>query len=375
MEIVINTSTQRFGGSVQVALSFIYECIHFPDNNYHVWVGPGVRKSLKEKDFPHNFKFYDFDFGVINLATTRLIQKTLAPFEAKIKPDVIIATSGPSYFKSDTPQIIGFNLPLYIYPESPFVKSLSIKQKAKLLLRKRLHYYFFKREASAYVTQTDDVARRVRKSLNTDKVFTVTNTYSNFYKLDSSYPNRLPPRNTDEVRLLTISSFYPHKNLDIIPKIVANLRKLGLKNIRFVVTLKEEDFISQMGGVPEILNVGPINPEECPSLYKECDFMFLPTLAECFSASYPEAMIMEKPIITTNLGFATSICGDAALYYKAKDAQDAANVIVRLINDKQLQDSLVQRGLTRLKQFDSARTRAEKYLKICKDISENEKRK
>ena len=77
MEIVINSSTQRFGGSVQVALSFIYECIHFPENNYHVWVGPGVKKSLKESDFPNNFKFYDFDFGVINLSTTKKIQKSL----------------------------------------------------------------------------------------------------------------------------------------------------------------------------------------------------------------------------------------------------------------------------------------------------------
>src|SRR5690606_26175676 len=97
-----------------------------------------------------------------------------------------------------------------------------------------LHYYFFKREASAYVTQTEDVARRVRKSLQTENVFTVTNTYSNFYTSHKTYANRLPTRKPGEIRLLTISSYYPHKNLDIIPKIVVNLRHRGMTNIRFV---------------------------------------------------------------------------------------------------------------------------------------------
>ena len=53
-----------------------------------------------------------------------------------------------------------------------------------------------------------------------------------------------------------------------------------------------------------IINVGPIKSAECPSLYSECDIMFFSTLLECFSASYAEAMIMKKPIITTDMGFA-----------------------------------------------------------------------
>ncbi|QAA81291.1 glycosyltransferase family 1 protein [Aequorivita sp. H23M31] len=375
MKIVINTATQRFGGSVQVALSFIYECIHFPEHEYHVWAGPGIKKSLIESDFPSNFTFTYFDFGVISLSSTKKIHRILLAQEKEIKPDVIIATSGPSYFKSLSPQIIGFNLPLYIYPESPYLKELSLKKKLKLYLKKRLHYYFFKREAAAFVTQTDDVRERVKKAFKTNKVYTVTNTYSNFYKRKDVFPNLLPERKEGELRLLTVSSYYPHKNLEIIPEIIGHLKNKGFNNIRFVVTLKEEDFHKILGGASGITNVGPLNPEKCPSLYKECDFMFLPTLAECFSASYPEAMIMEKPIITTDLGFAKSICGEAALYYKAKDANAAADAILRLINERDLAETLVQKGLKQLHQFDSARTRAEKYLKICKEISEYDKRK
>ncbi|HET8804194.1 MAG TPA: glycosyltransferase [Aequorivita sp.] len=365
MKLIINTSHQRFGGAIQVALSFIYECRHFPENDYHVWVGPGVAKSLNEKDFPTNFKFYYFDFGPIGFSTIKSIQQNLAPLEGKINPDIIIATSGPSYFHSQAPQVIGFNLPLYIYPESPYVKNLSFLKKLKLSAKKKIHFYYFKRDGIAFVVQTNDVNKRVKKALKTERVFTVTNTYNSFYKEPTVFRNKLPPRKEKEIRCLTISSYYGHKNLEIIPEIIKNLRKQKRYGIQFILTLKENDFKKKFGNIPEIINVGPIKPEECPSLYNECDFMFLPTLAECFSASYPEAMIMQKPIITTDLGFARSICGEAAEYYIPGDPKDASAKILNLISDESRQKNLQKLGLKELKKFDSAQERAEKYLEIC----------
>jgi len=225
VKIVVNSAHQRLGGGAQVALSFIYECRRFPEHEYHIWVGPGVARSLQETDLPSNFHFPQFNFGVIDLATTRRINRRLQAEEQKIRPDVIIATSGPSYFHSRAPQIIGFNLPLYIYPESPYVKGLSSYRKLRLLVKKQLHYYFFKRDAAAYVVQTDDVNRRVRKALGTDRVYTVTNTHSAFYLDWKKYPDRLPPQKADKVRCLTLSAWYPHKNLRIIPAVLVEPRR------------------------------------------------------------------------------------------------------------------------------------------------------
>lgn len=365
MKIVINTAHQRFGGAVQVALSFINECKKFPENEYHIWVGPGVGKSLVTDDFPPNFFFYFFDFGVISFKKVRAIQNTLAPLESEIKPNIIISTSGPSYYQSTAPQIIGFNLPLYIYPESPFVKDLSIKAKFRLNLKKLIHYYYFKRDAAAYVTQTDDVNARVSKALKTKNVHTVSNTYNNYFIEQKVFPSRLPGKASDEIRLLTLTSYYSHKNLELIPLIARELQTRGISNVKFVLTLKESDFKSHIASHPFVVNVGPIKPEECPSLYNECDIMFLPTLAECFSASYPEAMVMEKPIITTDLGFAKSICGEAALYYQPKNHKMAANAIESLVKDKALWKSLTENGKKQLEKFDTAEVRAKKYIDLC----------
>lgn len=369
MKLLINTAHQRFGGAIQVALSFIYECRNFPEHEYHVWLGPGVGKALDKQDFPSNFFFYNFDFGVIDFAAIKKIQETLAPVERQIKPDVVISTSGPTYFHSRAPQIIGFNLPLYLYPESPFIRNLPWQKRLKLWIKKQVHFFYLKRDATAYVTQTDDVNQRVRKALSTENVYTVTNTYNGFYTQRIAYPKRLKKKKAGEKRLLTVSSYYPHKDLEIIPKIAEELKHRGIENVHFILTLKEQDFSEHIGYFPEITNVGPVPPQECPSLYAECDVMFLPTLAECFSASYPEAMAMGLPIITTDLGFAKSICGNAALYFKARQATSAADVIEKLVKNPALYQELVINGKERLKAFDTAEQRTRKYLGLCQQFA------
>ncbi|MEQ8704195.1 MAG: glycosyltransferase [Phaeodactylibacter sp.] len=368
MKIVINTSHQRFGGAVQVALSFIHECCGYKEHEFHVWVGSGVRKSLCEADFPPNFSFYHFDFGLLSLKKTFSIQKALRKLEQIIQPDVIIATSGPTYFHSKAPQIIGFNLPLYIYPESPHVQSWSLSQKIKMRLKKMVHFYFFRRDAAAYVVQTDDVNQRVRIALRTEKVYTVTNTHNHFFDDWQAFPPKLPKKQNGVFRFITISSWYPHKNLDLIPEVQIELRKRGITNVEFVLTLKPEDFEEKVlkgDKVPGIHNIGPIPPEACPSLYQECDALFLPTLAECFSASYPEAMKMEKPIVTTDLGFSRSICGQAAIFFTPKCPFSAANKVEKLIQNEDLRKQLARAGVMQLSNFDTPQRRTYKYVKIC----------
>ena len=369
MKVLINTAHQRFGGAVQVASSFIHECRKFTGFSYEVWLGPGVGKTVRKEDFPEHFVFRNFDFGSVNFKAIRNIQRTLSKAEREAKPDIIISTSGPTYFHSMAPQIIGFNLPLYLYPESPYLKELSFITKLKVALKKKAHYYFFKRDASAFVVQTEDVNTRVRRFLNTDRVHTVSNTYNHYFDLQTRFPDRLGPRKSHELRLLTLSSYYPHKNLELIPQIADQLKKKGIDTIRFVLTLPESRFKYHIGKHPFIVNTGPVSPEECPALYNECDMMFLPTLAECFSASYPEAMKMAKPIITTNLGFARSICGDAAVYFEPKNPESAFRAVLELSRNTTLQNQLIMAGKKQLKKFDNAEERAEKYLKLCEKLS------
>jgi glycosyltransferase involved in cell wall biosynthesis len=374
MRVIINTSKLRFGGAIQVALSFIYECRQFQENEYHVFVGSGVGKSLREEDFPKNFYFYRMDLGSVSLRKIPAIAAKLTDYENKIKPDCVVTTSGPSYWRASVPHLMGFNLGNHIYYDSPFYKTISNYRKARFFFKRKFHFWFFKRDASAYIVQTDDVNQRLRKALNTNSVYTVSNTHSGFFNHYKDKDFNLPQKKDEEHWFVTVSSYYRHKNVEIIPSVIKELKKKGFTTCKFILTLPQGKFeqIFRDKDTINIFNVGPVKPEDCPALYSQCDFMFLPTLVECFSASYPEAMVMKKPIITTDLPFAHSICEDAAIYFKPMDPRSAADAIIHVLTDSSLKLKLIDNGLLRLQQFDNAAKRADKILKICKDLVKGE---
>ena len=118
-----------------------------------------------------------------------------------------------------------------------------------------------------------------------------------------------------------------------------------------------------------IVYVGKTDVSECPFLYEQADIMFMPTLLECFTATYPEAMRMEVPIVTTDLEFARGLCGDAACYYSAIDPAAAAEVIYKVATDKDYAAMLTANGKEQLKKFDNYEQRAEKLINILEEIT------
>ena len=118
-----------------------------------------------------------------------------------------------------------------------------------------------------------------------------------------------------------------------------------------------------------VVYVGKTDVSECPHLYNQADIMFMPTLLECFSATYPEAMRMGVPIVTTDLEFARGLCGDAACYYSAIEAEAAAEAIYKVSCDKEYAKRLVDNGKEQLKSFDNYEQRTKKLVKILEDIA------
>lgn len=376
MKIFINTASTFKGGGVQVANSFIEECRQHPENDYHVVLGTTIGQMIKQEDFPANFHFYKIDYRpATKVFSLRGSSNFFKQLEAKIKPDVVFTTSGPAYWKPKAPHLAGYNLPHYIYTDSPFMARLPLKNKIRWNLKGAMIRHFFKRDADAYVVQTDDVNQRVRKYLTTDKVYTVTNTFSAKYLNPKTVLDKLPAKQEGEFRLLTLSAWYAHKNLGIIKPVADILRQQNQTDIKFVLTLPQdiylEQFPTQYHG--QIINVGPVKIDEAPSLYKECDAMFLPTLLECFSASYAEAMVMRKPILTSNLGFAHTVCHNAALYFDPVNAEDIAAKMLQLYQSEKLQQELIEKGNETIKQFGSAQDRAGKYLEILKQLADGRK--
>lgn len=361
-------AVQFKGGSLQGVVSIIRELEKFKENEYHIILSKEVKKQLHGVVFPENMYLYDMPYKIGNRTVNLFLNRGyFNHFEKKVQPDVVLCTSGPMYWKPKAPCLMGYNLGHHIYRDSPYFNQIGFTAKTRWFLRRTFHRMYFRREGDAFFVQTDDVNQRLRKYLRRNEVYTVPNTFSIAYCNIEEFPEKLPPRKQNETRCLTISAYYPHKNLGVIKQVVDRLKAMGRNDVKFVVTLPADRYNQLFSDKykESIINVGFVPSKEGPSLYKECDIMFLPTLLECFSASYAEAMIMQKPIITSDMGFAHCVCKDAAIYFNPVDADDIANKLIRLVDDEVMQTTLIEKGRQQQKQFGTSEDRVSKILELC----------
>ena len=203
------------------------------------------------------------------------------------------------------------------------------------------------------------------------KVYTVTNYYNQVFDQSGRWHHDIQLPAFDGTTMLTVSSTAVHKNLGIMVPVAEYLEsKYPNFNSRFVLTCKETPF-----EIPDRLKhhfvfVGKVDVSECPNLYEQADIMFMPTLMECFTATYPEAMRMEIPIVTTDLEFARGLCGEAASYYSALDANAAAEAIYKVSIDATYRNWLVENGKKQLLTYDNYEQRAEKLIRVLEEIAQ-----
>lgn len=374
MKLIINASSLSSTGVVQVAVSFIHECINFKENEYMVLMSPLVSSQIEQVTFPSNFSFRTIPVNPNLFIKGNSTRRYLKTIEKEWTPNCVFSVFGPSYWSPSVPHLSGYAYPHYVYPESPFFKNISFCQRLKVKLYKTIHRWYLDKNGEYFVCETVDVSQRLTKYLgfNSRKVFTVSNTYNKYFNdfIPHNKAQLLPPKSINEFRFLSLCSLAPHKNLEILNEVIPLLNDSNLK-IKFVLTIDESQFQKSFSDNAKrsIINVGRIDVSKCPQLYYETDALFLPTLLECFTANYPEAMSMGKPILTSNLSFATSICKGAALYFEPLDANDIKEKINMLVSSSELRAQLKKEGEQLILKIPSAAMRTEQYLNICKNIS------
>lgn len=372
MRLLINASINYTGGGLNIAVSIIEECLKTECNSYIIIASPNVYSSINV-NISENIK----NVKIIKSPILKFYQyqSYLSSIENEYNPDIVFSVFGPVYWRPKSYHIVGYAMGHYIYPESPYWKVVGIKEKLKWKIKKLLHFYYLNRDADQFFVETEDVAKRLQ-SIFKKKCHVVSNT-CNEYFYNFKVGNNIEYSNEelcdDNFSLIYPCTPYPHKNLSIIPKVLDILFEKKIFNIKFVVTMSDEKYSSiiPVNYRTNVVNIGTVKPHQLPIAYSKASAVFVPTLLECFTANYPEGMIMGKPILTSDLPFAHSICNDAALYFSPLDPIDIANKIMLLISNKQLYNQLVSNGYSRLSIFLTTRERVKKYIDILQSNIKN----
>lgn len=363
---LINASNLKQGGGVQVAQSLIAQTGQFPQHQFVVALSNHIPVLLNSIQHKNTIIFrYSIKNTLGNLIWGRDGFLDRLVIEQGI--DAVLTVFGPSRWRPRVPHLCGFARAQLVLTDSPYNERLTLKEKVV----HRIWTWLFKRSSDVFYTENEFISELLPNVLGKRiKVYTVSNCYNQVFDLPHTWHmHPLPP--FDGVTCLSVSAYYPHKNY---PLLVAASRVLKHKHpgfrFRFILT-----FDKGLMDIPEELRdhfvfIGKVDVSECPDLYRQSDIMVMPTLLECFTATYPEAMRMRVPIVTTDLEFARGLCCDAACYYSAVDAEACAEAIYKVAMDKEYAHQLVENGRKQLQKFDNYEQRAEKLVRILEVITE-----
>jgi glycosyltransferase involved in cell wall biosynthesis len=367
MKLIIDNSNLFAGGGLQVAVSFLKDLKRMElSDEFYIIQSINCENSIAEINFPDNFFFYNLGKSEESSKTKRISR--VKNIENSIQPDCIFTLFGPSYHKSNFPKIVGFAIPYILYPDSPFFNQISIKEKIYYKLLTILKTYSFKKFSDVLIFETQN-AKDIftsREKYAKDS-FVVGNTLNELFFSKNKWLE-LEGLNNSFNKFLFLTANYPHKNMQILPKVIEILKKkFKFKDFKFLITLNKGDLNFSDSTNENITYLGQVALEKIPSLYSNSDIVFIPTLLEVFSATYLEAMFMKKPIIASDLGFSRDICGDAALFCEPTNAGSYAEAVFELSNNVALRNDLVNKGTENLKRFGTSMYRTKSYLDIIKN--------
>lgn len=373
MNILINGSNMTIGGGVQVTDSICRELYKFPQHQFVVVLTTALKQCASViKKYP-NVKviLYQLPLNKKNLFYKLKLalsgrDSILDNLVKEKNIDCVLTIFGPSGWIPKCLHISGFARAQIVLNDSPYRTKLSILQKLKFDFMRSRNRILFKNSSKIFYTENRFISQRLQKVFPNSTIYTVTNNYNQIFDSPALWDRNIQLNTFNGITLLTIAANYPHKNLSIIIPTIHYLKKeYPSLRFRFVLTINEKEFVTTTNEERKhICFVGSININQCPPLYEQSNIMLLPSLLECFSASYAEAMRMKIPIITTDLGFAHSLCADAALYYNPLSPKALADSIYKLATSTQLQQELVTKGSKQLQQFDTFTKRAEKLIGI-----------
>jgi glycosyltransferase involved in cell wall biosynthesis len=181
--------------------------------------------------------------------------------------------------------------------------------------------------------------------------------------------NQFKPRSYSEVQpvldkwqlsfqkyILFVGTLQPRKNIDRLIDAYLLLKKrnhieqklviVGAKGWLYEPILAK---IKQAGS--SLVYLDYVSAEDLPYLYCGASLLTLPALYEGFGLPPLEAMASGVPVVVSNISSLPEVVGDAGVLVNPNSVDDIADGLLKALEDKNLQQQMIERGLTQAGKF------------------------
>ena len=286
---------------------------------------------------------------------------------------------------------------LYIAPTSFIIPALAPRWLRVALVVHDLVAFLFPRNHSKKAVFVERLTLRsaLRKA---SKVFVVSeNTQNDLINLfnypksqtveipcapHDSYFDELNPKDSEKVRkkfnlpekfILGVGTLEPRKNFaNLIKSYIIVKRKYP--EYKLVIGGKKgwkyqelEQLVKLHHLEQDVLFLGYVKDEDLHHLYNLAEVFVFPSLYEGFGIPPLEAMASGCPVIASNTSSLPEVVGDAGLLIDPRNSVKIADGIISLIENQQLRNMLVERGVHRSRKFtwdESAQKALEEIQKL-----------
>jgi glycosyltransferase involved in cell wall biosynthesis len=205
-----------------------------------------------------------------------------------------------------------------------------------------------------------------------EKVRVVAHGKNDFYRRIDLYQARAIARKyVDKPFILFSGIIEPRKNLSHLLLAFAQIRKK--KNMALVLAggwgWQAQTLVALLHSLdlPDVHFTGYISEEDLRGLYNSAELFVYPSLYEGFGFPPLEAMACGLPTVLSHTSSLPEIGGEAAVYIDPNSVASIVAGILRVLEDKQLQQLMSQRGFARSTEYSWNKT-ARQMIEIYKEL-------
>jgi len=272
----------------------------------------------------------------LRLSRWTIDQQLIPRLVRKRGADALLTLNSFGSWRPGCAHVVMIQFPFLAYPLRELEFHLDLRQRIGV----RLRNFWFRRmraHTDALIVQTLVMKQRMETRWNfaPSSVHVVPPGISLPDVSDDAPPRLAALHGRPRPYLACIASPTPHKNLEILPDVLAALMARGV-DLDLALTVAEDapgmppvlERARRLSVQQRLLCLGRVTHAESIALLRRAECLVMPTLLETFGLPYVEAMACGCPVTTSDRDFARTTCGEAAVYFDPLDGSSIADAVV-----------------------------------------------